>query len=42
VDDQPGFDRLVGLGIIRLEDGAAGGEALVVRPKLIAAFNELR
>ncbi|MCH9708211.1 MAG: MerR family transcriptional regulator [Actinomycetia bacterium] len=42
VDDQSGFDRMVGLGIIRLEDGAGGGEALVVRPKLIAAFNELR
>lgn len=38
VDDDPGFERMVGLGIIRLEDG----EAVVVRPKLIDAFNELR
>jgi len=38
VDDDPGFDRMVGLGVIRLEDG----EAVVVRPKLIAAFNDIR
>jgi DNA-binding transcriptional MerR regulator len=38
VDDEPGFDRMVGLGVIRLEDG----EAVVVRPKLIEAFNDLR
>ena len=38
VDDDPGFDRLVGLGVIKLEDG----EAVVVRPKLIEAFNEIR
>jgi hypothetical protein len=38
VDDDPGFDRMVGLGVIRLEDG----EAVVVRPKLIEAINEIR
>ena len=38
VDDDPGFDRMVGLGVIKLEDG----EAVVVRPKLIEAFNEIR
>ncbi|OBI72688.1 MerR family transcriptional regulator, partial [Mycobacterium sp. E740] len=38
VDDDPGFDRMVGLGVIRLEDG----EAVIVRPKLIEAFNEIR
>ncbi len=38
VDDDPGFDRLVGLGVIRLEDG----EAILVRPKLIEAFNDIR
>src|SRR4029079_5799698 len=30
--------RMVGLGVIRLEDG----EAVVVRPKLIEAFNDIR
>ena len=38
VDDDPGFERMVGLGVIKLEDG----EAVVVRPKLIEAFNEIR
>jgi len=38
VDDDPGFDRMVGLGVIRLEDG----EAIIVRPKLIEAFNDIR
>lgn len=38
VDDDPGFDRMVGLGVIKLEDG----EAVIVRPKLIEAFNEIR
>jgi DNA-binding transcriptional MerR regulator len=38
VDDEPGFERMVGLGVIRLEDG----EAIVVRPKLIEAFNDVR
>ncbi len=38
VDDAPGFDRMVGLGVIKLEDG----EAIVVRPKLIEAFNDIR
>ncbi|MCT7658065.1 MerR family transcriptional regulator [Mycobacterium deserti] len=38
IDDDPGFERMVGLGVIRLEDG----EAIVVRPKLVEAFNEIR
>jgi DNA-binding transcriptional MerR regulator len=38
VDDDPGFDRMVGLGVIRLEDD----EAIIVRPKLIEAFNDIR
>lgn len=38
IDDDPGFERMVGLGVIKLEDG----EAVVVRPKLIEAFNEIR
>ncbi|OBG11848.1 MerR family transcriptional regulator [Mycolicibacterium celeriflavum] len=38
VDDDPGFDRIVGLGVIKLEDG----EAVIVRPKLIEAFNDIR
>lgn len=38
VDDDPGFDRMIGLGVIKLEDG----EAIIVRPKLIEAFNEIR
>ncbi|MGD9619857.1 MAG: MerR family transcriptional regulator [Mycolicibacterium sp.] len=42
VDDEPGFHRLVGLGIVRLEDDTENGQAIVVRPKLIEAFNELR
>ncbi|OBK72761.1 MerR family transcriptional regulator [Mycobacterium sp. 1274761.0] len=38
VDDDAGFERMVGVGVIRLEDG----EAVVVRPKLIEAFNDIR
>jgi hypothetical protein len=38
VDDDAGFDRMVGLGVITVE----GDEATVVRPKLIEAFNEIR
>lgn len=38
IDDDAGFERLVGLGVVRLEEG----EAVVVRPKLIEAFNEIR
>ncbi|MGU3502382.1 MerR family transcriptional regulator [Mycobacterium sp. C31M] len=38
VDDDTGFERMVGLGVIKLEDD----EAIVVRPKLIEAFNEIR
>jgi len=38
VDDEAGFTRMVGQGIIRLEDG----EAVIVRPKLIEVFSEIR
>lgn len=38
VGDDAGFERIVGLGVIKLEDD----EAIVVRPKLIEAFNEIR
>ncbi len=38
IDDDPGFERMLALGVIKLEDG----EAIVVRPKLIEAFNEIR
>jgi DNA-binding transcriptional MerR regulator len=40
IDDEHAFDRLVGAGLIRVEDG--GQEATVVRPKLIEAFNDIR
>lgn len=40
VDDEPGFDRMVALGVIKLEDD--GVDATVMRPKLIEAFNEIR
>ncbi|MGA9374972.1 MAG: MerR family transcriptional regulator [Mycobacterium sp.] len=49
VDDDPGFDRMVDLGVIKLEDAGPGRAArqedhtaIVVRPKLIEAFSELR
>lgn len=42
VDDDPGFDRMVGLGIIKLEGERGLEEAVVVRPKLIEAFNDIR
>lgn len=38
VDDDSAFDRMVGLDIIRVD----GGQATVLRPKLIEAFNEIR
>lgn len=38
IDDDPGFERMVTLGVIKLEDG----EAIIVRPKLIESFNEIR
>ncbi|MFV9634152.1 MerR family transcriptional regulator [Mycobacterium neumannii] len=38
VNDDPGFDRMVDLGLIKLEDG----EAVIVRPKLLEAFNDIR
>jgi DNA-binding transcriptional MerR regulator len=38
VDDDQGFERMVGLDVIRLEDD----EAVIVRPKLIEAFNDIR
>lgn len=40
VDDDAGFVRMVAQGLIRLD--ADAGEATVVRPKLIEAFNEMR
>ncbi|RDH76080.1 MerR family transcriptional regulator [Mycolicibacterium moriokaense] len=42
VDDDPGFERMVGLGVIKLEGEGSLQEAIVVRPKLIEAFNEIR
>jgi DNA-binding transcriptional MerR regulator len=42
VDDEAGFERLIGLGVVRLEDSGDVQEAVVVRPKLIEAFNEIR
>ena len=42
VDDDPGFDRLVGLGIVKLEGEPGFEEAVVVRPKLIDVFNDIR
>jgi DNA-binding transcriptional MerR regulator len=38
IDDDAAFDRLVGSGLIRIEDD----DAIVVRPKLIEAFNDVR
>jgi DNA-binding transcriptional MerR regulator len=38
LDDDAGFDRMVGLGVITVH----GDDATVVRPKLIEAFNEIR
>ncbi len=38
IDDPEAFDRLVGLGLIQLD----GQQATVLRPKLIAAFAEVR
>jgi DNA-binding transcriptional MerR regulator len=42
IGDPAAFDRLVGLGLIRLEHRPEGDDATIVRPKLIAAFNEMR
>lgn len=39
IDDDAGFDRLVSLGIIRLEDDE---HATIVRPTLVEAFAEIR
>lgn len=38
IDDDEGFDRMVGLGVIKVD----GAEATIVRPKLIQAFVEIR
>ncbi|MFG1930347.1 MerR family transcriptional regulator [Mycobacterium sp. NPDC048908] len=38
IDDDAAFDRLVASSLVRLEDD----EAIVVRPKLIEAFNDIR
>ncbi|MUL81220.1 MULTISPECIES: MerR family transcriptional regulator [unclassified Mycolicibacterium] len=40
VDDDPAFDRLIDIGVIKLEKSS--DEAIIVRPKLIEAFNEIR
>jgi DNA-binding transcriptional MerR regulator len=42
VDDDPGFERMLGLGIIKLEGEEGHQEAVVVRPKLIETFNDIR
>ncbi|WP_102142266.1 MerR family transcriptional regulator [Mycobacterium hubeiense] len=38
IDDEAAFDRLVAIGLIRID----GENATVLRPKLIEAFNEMR
>ncbi|TXI57295.1 MerR family transcriptional regulator [Mycolicibacterium mageritense] len=38
IDDDTAFDRLVGNGVLKLD----GDQAIIVRPKLIEAFNEIR
>jgi DNA-binding transcriptional MerR regulator len=40
INDEHAFDRLVGSGLIRIEQD--GSDATVVRPKLIEAFNDVR
>ncbi len=40
ISDDQAFDRLVGAGLIRIDDN--GQDATVVRPKLIEAFNDVR
>jgi DNA-binding transcriptional MerR regulator len=40
IDDEHAFDRLVGSGLIRIEQD--GQDATIVRPKLIEAFNDVR
>lgn len=40
VDDDAGFDRMITLGVIKLEND--GVDATIMRPKLIEAFNEIR
>ena len=40
INDEHAFDRLVGSGLIRIEQD--GYDATVVRPKLIEAFNDVR
>ncbi|MDH6196956.1 DNA-binding transcriptional MerR regulator [Mycobacterium frederiksbergense] len=42
IDDAAAFDRLVGLGVIRLDTEPAKSDAIIVRPKLIEAFNAIR
>jgi DNA-binding transcriptional MerR regulator len=40
IADDQAFDRLVGAGLIRIDDN--GQDATIVRPKLIEAFNDVR
>jgi DNA-binding transcriptional MerR regulator len=42
IDDDAGFERMIGLGVVRLEGERGLEEVIVVRPKLIEAFNEIR
>ncbi|CDQ46391.1 MerR family transcriptional regulator [Mycolicibacterium neoaurum] len=45
VDDDAGFARMVDLGIVKIEDADTAQDeevAIIVRPKLIETFNELR
>lgn len=42
IDDPAGFDRMVSLGIIRVDDDADHGYATIVRPTLVEAFTEIR
>lgn len=42
IDDPAGFDRMVSLGIIRVDDDTDHGYATIVRPTLVEAFTEIR
>lgn len=42
IDDAAGFDRMVSLGIIRVDDDTDHGYATIVRPTLVEAFTEIR
>jgi DNA-binding transcriptional MerR regulator len=42
IDDDGAFDRLVADGVIKLDDRDGIVDAIILRPKLIEAFNEIR